>query len=69
MALALNMLIDLGFQREMSFTKKEKNILTCIYFTSIVLQIQKKKSIIIFKPTTTHGVRNQLSERLSVSSI
>ena len=27
----------------MSFTKKEKNILTCIYFTSIVLQIQKKK--------------------------
>ena len=29
--------------REMSFTKKEKNIISCVYFTSIVLQIEKKK--------------------------
>ena len=34
----------------MSFTKKEKNILTCIYFTSIVLQIQKKKALLFLNP-------------------
>ena len=65
-SLAFYMLTDSGFQREISYTKYQERItiLSCIYFTFIVLQIEKK--LLSWNPRPTHGVHktNRVKERV-----
>ena len=60
------MMTDSGFQREISYTKYQERItiLSCIYFTSIVLQ--KETKLLSWNPRPTRGVHktNRVKERV-----
>ena len=65
-SLAFYMLTDSGFQREISYTKYQERItiLSCIYFTSIVLQKEKKLLSWDLRPTRGVHKTSRVKERV-----